>query len=156
MYRAITSAPWQRSRFFWQFERMCNKHPDALTVEKLRFSLRHLLVVLGVACVVLMPSYYFGGIYLFSIAFSLALVFTCAMVYRATAVGTVVIALVGLLVGFPLAMVFLTFLVHAFFNLVACIVLALTRVRVRVFATALCLTLFAVYAFAVYSGLAEM
>jgi len=105
---------------------------------------------------VLAPAYYFGGVYLFSISFSLALVFTCAMVYRATGVGTVVISLVGLLVGFPLAMVFITFLVHAFFNVVTCIVLSIARVRVRFFATGLCLTMFVVYAFAVYSGLAEM
>ncbi len=121
-----------------------------------RFSLKHLLLALGLACLLLAPHHYFGGIYLFSISFSLALIGVCALVYRATAVGAVFAAFVGLFFGFFLAMVFLTFGAHAFFNLLACIVFALARVRTRTFAIGLCLVMFAVYGFAIYSGIDEM
>jgi hypothetical protein len=121
-----------------------------------RFSLKHLLVALGLVCLLLAPFHYFGGIYLFSISFSLALILTCVLVYRATAVGSVVVSFVGLFFGFGLAMVFLTFGVHAFFNCLACMVLAIARVRTKTFAVGLCLTMFAVYGFAISSGFDEM
>lgn len=121
-----------------------------------RFSLKHLFIVLGMASLVLAPAHYFGGIYLTSIGLSLAFVFTCAIAYRTTAVGAVAAAIAGLVFGFFLAMVLLTFGIHAFFNFLACIVLVAAGVRPRNFAIGLGLTMFAVYSFSIYSGITEM
>jgi hypothetical protein len=135
---------------------MDTKGAIAPSTPTLHFSLRHVLIAVGAACVVLAPAHYFDGVYLFSIAFSIALVFICVIVYRVTAVGAVGVAFLGLFVGLFLAMVFFTFGVHAFFNLLVCIALWLAQVRVRTLATALFLTMLAVYGFAIYSGLSEM
>ena len=128
----------------------------ATSYPRWRFSLKHLLVALGLVCLLLAPFHYFGGIYLFSIFFSLLLSLVCVFVYRASVAGSVIVSFVGLFFGFLLAMVFLTFGVHAFFNCLACMVLALASVRARTFAVCLCLTMFAVYGFAIYSGIDEM
>jgi len=135
---------------------MSNVLADEATAHTWQFSVRHLLITLGLAGLVLAPVHYFGGVYLFSAVCSMALILICAATYRVTAIGAVGIAFLAVFVGVVLAVVIFTFLVHAFFNLVACVVLAVARVRVRAFATVLCLTMFAVYAFAIYSGFAEM
>jgi hypothetical protein len=121
-----------------------------------RFSLKHLLLALALASLLLAPAHYFGGIYLVSISFSLTLILICALLYRATAIGSVAVSFVGVFLGFGLAMVFLTFGIHAFFNCLACLVLAIARVRTKTFAIGLSLIMFAVYGFAIYSGIDEM
>jgi hypothetical protein len=121
-----------------------------------RFSLKHLLVVLGLASLVLAPTHYFGGIYLFSIGFSIALVFSCAIAYRTTAVGALAAAAAGMFFGFFFAIISVTFAAHAFFNLLACIGLSSIQVRTKSFAIGLCVTMLAVYSFAICSGITEM
>jgi hypothetical protein len=123
--------------------------------ERLRFSLKQLLLALGILCLVLAPTQYFGGVYLFSIAFSCALIYVCVAIYRKTAIGAVFTAFASLFMGLFLAPVFFTFGVHTFFNLLACIALSVVRVRSGIFVYGLCLTTVAVYGFAFYSGISE-
>ena len=121
-----------------------------------RFSLKHLLVALGMACLMLAPTHYFGDVYLFSIGVSSALVISCAIAYRTTAVGALIAAVVGMFVGFFFAIVSITLAAHAFFNLLACIGLSSIQVRTKSFAIGLCVTMLAVYSFAICSGITEM
>src|SRR5215212_4616757 len=121
-----------------------------------RFSLKHLLVALALVSLLLAPFQYFGGAYLFSISFSLVLIIICARLYRTTPAGSVIVSFGGVFFGFFVAMFFFTFAAHAFLNCLACIVLVPRRVRIRTFAVGLCLTMFAVYGYAIYSGIDEI
>src|SRR5689334_3596937 len=95
------------------------------------FSLKHLLLLLAVACIALAPSHYFGGVYLVSIGFSLTLAASCVAAYRSSAAGALFAAVAGLVMGFLLVFGLVVFAVHAFFNLCASVVLSAARVRPR-------------------------
>src|SRR4051812_38071386 len=93
-----------------------------------QFSLKHLLLWLGAASVLLAPAHYFGGTYLFSIACSVALMFACVGVYAKSGPGVVFVPIAGLFIGFIFAMASTLFAAHAFFKFLACIVLLVAGV----------------------------
>jgi hypothetical protein len=118
-----------------------------------KFSLKQLLVLIGLACPLLVPAYYFGGIYIFSVICSLVLIAFCASAYRKSPAGAVVVAFFGLVVGFFFTFVAFTIGVHALINLPVCLVLALAGVQPRRVASVLVITMFAAYALALYPGI---
>ena len=110
-----------------------------------KFSLKQLLLLIGLACPLLAPAYYFGGMYVFSVVCSLALVAVCVSTYRGSPAGSVVVAFFGLIVGSILTLGISTFGAHAYINLIACFVLALAGFRTRRFAIALVIVMFVAY-----------
>jgi hypothetical protein len=118
-----------------------------------KFSLKQLLLLIGLACPLLVPAYYFGGIYIFSVICSLMLIAFCASAYRKSPANAVAVAFFGLVVGFFFTFVAFTIGVHAFINLPVCLVLALTGVRPRRFVSVLVIVMFAAYALALYPGI---
>jgi hypothetical protein len=122
-----------------------------------RFSLKALFLVMTAIAVILVPAYWFGAGYLFSIGGSVALVGYCALAYRGgSKSGAVVVAIVGAVVGFVLAIFSMVFFAHSFFNLIACAVLIAVGVRPRSLGVALVAVLLVVYGFAIYQGAAEL
>jgi hypothetical protein len=121
-----------------------------------QFSLKHLLLWLGAASVLLAPAHYFGGTYLFSIACSVALIFVCVRVYAKSRPGVVFVSIVGLFFGFIFAVASTLFAAHAFFNFIACIVLPIAGLRSRHFAAGLVVTMLAVYGLMLSSAIVEV
>ena len=129
---------------------------ERVSSNEVQFSLRSLLVVLGIACVLLAPAHWFGVPYLFSIGFSLVLVISCVLAYRKSIPVTFAIAIGGACVGFPIALALLVFFFHAVLNAIACIVVIPFSPRPRTLAIALAGVMVAIYGFLFWEGAAKM
>ena len=115
----------------------------------LRFSLRTLLTITAVACVLLAPYHWFGPVYLVSAIASATLVFCCI---RGYASGSPALALVaagsGAVTGLFLVLGIPTFFLHALANLGVLALVLLAKPRVRTLTVVLVLTAFTIYGFA--------
>jgi hypothetical protein len=130
---------------------------NATTVPTVRqFSLRSLLLVVGGACLLLAPSHWFGGVYLFSASCSVVLIFLCTLAFRVTPAMAILPAALGVITGFVLAIGLLVFFFHALLNGLACLVLPVFRPRTRVFVIALAGVMAIVYGFAFSQGAAKL
>ena len=102
-------------------------HPVATAPTYPQFSLRSALIVIGGVCLILAPYQWFGGAYLVSAGFSCTLVVLCSLVYRWTAGGAIVVAVVGLFFAVPASIGAVIYALHAFLNLLLCVALRWLR-----------------------------
>jgi hypothetical protein len=121
------------------------------------FSLKGLFAFLTVVAVLVAPVHWFGGEYLFSAGLSLALVACCVATYgiekRSSALAA---AIVGGMVAFVLAMVAMIFFLHAFLNVLLCVVLVAFKPSRRVFALATVALMIGLYGFVFAQGAAKL
>lgn len=121
---------------------------------RLQFSLRSLLIGLGIVCLLLAPTHWFGGLYLLSVVLSAGLILYCASRYRESAR----LAILAAVVGIPVAMFFGTvvFLIHALCNLVLCVLLAVFGVRPKSFVVGLVVLMLVIYGIVLGHGAGEV
>jgi hypothetical protein len=132
---------------------MATAHAPVVSPHLFRFNLKSLMMVVTVVGILLTPATWFGLPYLLSVAFSAALVICCILAVRQDARGAAFgMSFVAALIGFPIAVVFMVFFFHAFFNLIACGVLLLVGVRARIYATVTTGLAVAVYVWFIWSG----
>lgn len=122
-----------------------------------RFGLKSLFIFLTAVAIVIAPVRWFGGAYLVSALFSIALIFGCWCAYgRERRSAAIAPAIIGAMIAVPLAIGIAVFFVHAFFNFILCIPLVIFRPRRTAFAIALISLMVAVYGFAFREGAAEL
>jgi hypothetical protein len=122
-----------------------------------RFGLKSVFAFLTAAAVLLTPTYWFGGAYLVNAIFSAGLVVACIATYgldRRPAAFAV--AIIGAVMGFPLAIFLLAFFAHAVFNAILCIPLAIVRPPRTMFSAAVVGLMVVVYGFIFAEGAAEL
>ena len=110
------------------------------------------------AAAVLVPTYWFGPGLSDPGFCSPRSYVACA--YGATptnpAAGAIGVAVLGLFVGFLFAIVSMVFFVHAFWNVIICVVLAAAQARPKVFAATLAAIMLVVYGFAISEAALEL
>jgi len=121
----------------------------------LRFDLKSLLWGMAIVAALLVPIRWFGGLYLFSVASSAALVGACCYAYRYRSGGRACgYAITGLILAFPFGM--LVVLGHAFLNLLLCSVLVACRVRPRTFSQGVIALAILIYGVVLWNGFVEV
>ena len=122
-----------------------------------QFGLKSLLLFMTATAAVLVPTYWFGPGFLIPFLFSTLLFGLCVRGYsnesRGAAIG---VAVLGLFAGFLFAIASMVFFVHAFWNVIICVVLAAAHARPKVFAATLGATMLVVYGFAICKGALEL
>ncbi len=129
---------------------MASQTPTSST--GIQYSLRTLLIILGIACLLLTPSHWFGAPYLVSAGFSVALILLCVFVYRSSGPAAVATSFFAAFGGFLIAIALLVFFFHAVLNAMACLILTPFKPRLRTFALVLAALMVAVYGFAFYQA----
>jgi hypothetical protein len=128
--------------------------PASTSPSKLQFSLRSLFVGLAMVCLLLAPTRWFGGLYLFSVVLSAGLVLFCVSRYR----GSARLAILAAVFGVPVAMFFgtIVFLLHSLCNLGLCVLLAAIGVQPKAFAVSLATLMLVIYGVVLCHGAAEV
>lgn len=117
-----------------------------------RIALKTLFAVVTAISLLLAPVHWFGVLYLISAAFSLSLIACCALMYRHSRVGSVLVAFGGAFLGFVFVLLLVVYFLHAALNAIACLLLALKNPSPRVFAAVLITLMAAVYGYAFLQG----
>ncbi len=135
---------------------MCESPTIAAATSTWRFSIRSLLIVVTVVCVLLAPYHWLGGGYLFSLLCSVILIGLSVKSYQSAGIATpIFISLVGGALGFFIAIGSLTLLLSALANFLGCLICAPIKPRTRNFTIVLCTFGLIPYAFQLHLGIEE-
>jgi len=130
---------------------------NAARVSWPRFDLKTLLLAFAAVAILLTPAHWFGVPYLVSVGFSSALVVGCITAYGQDhswpAFG---VAMLWLVFAVVLSMIVMVFFGHAFFNAVACLLLAPCKLRRKNYARVLIAVGVGFYAITLWHGAARV
>lgn len=112
----------------------------APATSSLRFSIRSLLILVTVVCVLLAPYPWLGGGYLFALVCSILLIALSVQTYRTAGIGLpILMSILSAVIGVIIAIGSLALLLCSIANLIGCIVCAPFKVVPRRLAVVLCL-----------------
>jgi hypothetical protein len=121
------------------------------------FGLKSVFIFFTVVAIVVAPVRWFGGAYFVSALCSTSLVLGCLIAYGSERrPAAIVSAIIGAMIGLPLAIGIAIYSMHAFFNFLLCIPLVIFRPGRTAFAVATFGLMVVVYGFAFREGAAEL